>query len=308
MLKLVGTDHDPLFWAEISPFFNNLQLMYSYVVPTAIVRIYTYEGFVIAADGYPTGTTQKIFPAIGPHHSLAYGLCGWANVSGEGTPWRVCWADECREIANRPAPIGNMSKYAKVFTETLGRQVTNKIAQLKENGEISDSDYFQLQTEQRDSSIHFAGYFKGAPRMAVGQIRFNLPTYSANLVRQPDYCNPDDNYLFGSGKIRNLLFSPTEPFFSDSPETLQCAKYIWKRYRTPNLVKLLERRQVSLDEAVEAATDYIEACEDPEAKRIDETACREIAGDIHIATIKPNEGFRWVPGREPSPEATITVP
>jgi hypothetical protein len=56
-------------------------------------------------------------------------------------------------------------------------------------------------------------------------------------------------------------------------------------------VSLIHRQAISIDQAIEAAKDYIEACKDPEARKIDETACKEIAGHFHVATIKPTEGF-----------------
>lgn len=62
---------------------------------TAIIRIYTREGFVVAADGRrrrhrPTGdwailsdSVQKIFPIEEEGRSLAYAMAGAAQIAGE---------------------------------------------------------------------------------------------------------------------------------------------------------------------------------------------------------------------------------
>jgi hypothetical protein len=289
VLRLVGGRiNDPLF-------FEAPQFVYSDFMSTAMVRIYTPEGFVIAADGYPF-STQKIFPAIGPNYKLAYGLVGWAGVRDDETGWRVSWAEECEQIESNLAKMkmDNMGKYAKTFTQMLEGQVTNKISQLRAEGTISDNDYAQLQREQKDSKIHFAGYFNGVPKMVVSRIHFDLPESSASLEAPPQQCEPDLHCLFGSGEIRKVLRLSAEPSFSQPPEALEPARHIWKRYRTANVVKLIERRGVSLAEAIEAAKDYIDACKDSEAIKIDKKACEEIAGHVHVATIKPNQGFEWV--------------
>jgi len=63
-------------------------------MPTAIVRVYTNEGFVIAADGRNlnseaqpgtdpiiTDEAQKIFPAQHHKASLAYAIAGVAGLN-----------------------------------------------------------------------------------------------------------------------------------------------------------------------------------------------------------------------------------
>jgi hypothetical protein len=181
--------------------------------------------------------------------------------------------------------------------------VTAKIAQARTEGKISDEDYAQKLQGQKDSSIHFAGYFNGVPKMVVSQIRFDLPESSASLAHSPEDCDPYLQYLFGSAKIRELLSTPTEPVMGETAEVLQAKKYIWQRYRTPNLASLIQRREVLLAEAVEAAKDYIEACKDPEAIKIEKRACEEIAGDVHIAKITRSGGFAWV--EPPAQERTL---
>ena len=58
---------------------------------TAIVRIYTADGFVIAADGFstedPTGTAQKIFHTSTPSWALAFcpSVCAAALFENKGS-------------------------------------------------------------------------------------------------------------------------------------------------------------------------------------------------------------------------------
>src|SRR5208282_4605383 len=57
-------------------------------MPTALVRLYTPEGWVIAADGRKSNSktgetwdnTKKIFPIIQPGRSLAYAITGDAQI------------------------------------------------------------------------------------------------------------------------------------------------------------------------------------------------------------------------------------
>jgi hypothetical protein len=55
----------------------------------------------------------------------------------------------------------------------------------------------------------------------------------------------------------------------------------------------------NMPEAIATATKYIRAYSDPEAREIDPKACAAVGNRIHIATITPTDGFRWVPGFEP---------
>jgi hypothetical protein len=59
---------------------------------------------------------------------------------------------------------------------------------------------------------------------------------------------------------------------------------------------------LGLDDAVQVAANFIRACSDPAALEVDPYTCAAIGGHIHIATITPRNGFRWVYGFEPIPD------
>lgn len=59
--------------------------------------------------------------------------------------------------------------------------------------------------------------------------------------------------------------------------------------------------------AFEGASSYIEARSQPEARIVDKK-CETTGGRIHIATIKPIEGFAWVPKMEPLSEIEKIAP
>jgi hypothetical protein len=50
----------------------------------------------------------------------------------------------------------------------------------------------------------------------------------------------------------------------------------------------------SLKDAEQYVRGYIEACSSPLALELDEAICKGIGGHIHVATITPSDGFRWV--------------
>jgi hypothetical protein len=53
------------------------------------------------------------------------------------------------------------------------------------------------------------------------------------------------------------------------------------------------KHETSLQGAAYFAKGYIEACSSPLALKFDPT-CEELGGHIHVATITPQDGFRWV--------------
>src|SRR5690242_9871498 len=72
--------------------FSAEPLLVSEPMSTAIVRIYTQEGFVIAADGRRRRTrdwkiisdhVQKVFPVVEPGRSIAYAMTGTTQIPAE---------------------------------------------------------------------------------------------------------------------------------------------------------------------------------------------------------------------------------
>lgn len=120
--------------------------------------------------------------------------------------------------------------------------------------------------------IHFVGYFEGKPSRA--DVRFfhrnQVLAFPTIDVRQP---SPREIKIAGSDIVANLLFET---------EDLRFAPY--RKAREQNF---------TLAEATEVARNYIRACSHPIGRALDEK-CEGIGGQIHIATVNPGEGFRWI--------------
>lgn len=104
-------------------------------VPTAIVRTYTTEGFVIAADSrhfdfdqrtVKSDRVQKIFAVKSPGVSLAYSIIGTVHIAaGDGSGDAFDLVSEAskatREIAADPA--GSLLGYAAQLAERINTRL-----------------------------------------------------------------------------------------------------------------------------------------------------------------------------------------
>jgi hypothetical protein len=114
--------------------------------------------------------------------------------------------------------------------------------------------------------------------MAKRVIRFHQGAVSVSQRDDKLPSRPNDRYLVGSEKIASLLAE------SDADE--------FAKYKKPAFKKLAGNVEVSLQEAVEAAKSYIEACFTTKARELD-PACKFIGGHVWIATLTSAEGFKW---------------
>jgi hypothetical protein len=282
---------------------------------TAIVRIYTPEGFVLAADGFSTendlGAEQKIFPATNsPSWTLAYGLSEKARAffhhDETGVDVIVDFAEECKLTAKRmnSRHPRDLNDYAKTFTRLLGDQIFEQITEAKNHGKIMEEDYSKFMESPRNTTLQFAGYFEGDPAIATTELYFSRPEPYVRLV-QPTTQNFDRFHdCWGSKVVLGVLSSKDSDFTGKfvTAEEVQAASHIASRYRTPEFVKFLTTERLSLDEGVGAAKTYIEACSDLEAPKID-VKCKFIGGRRHIAKITRSDGFVWIEPPAPKPDA-----
>jgi hypothetical protein len=218
----------------------------------------------------------------------SYAVSGWAGVVDEETGVHIPFDGECNDVANALDMGGftDLKSYGEAFARTVGERVQRKIGEARERGSITPEDYVtKIVNKDRWSILHFDGYWRGVPSMAAWTILFHLDQSSVKEYYCPQQVLPDDRYFVGSGPMLNLLEATTDsgPF---------------EKYKIPSFKKLIARRGVSLQEAIEAATSYIEACSQPEAQDLDDD-CKFIGGRVRIATIKPVEGFEWASGSEP---------
>lgn len=249
---------------------------------TAICRIFTSEGFIVAADGrkFVTGPhseikndTQKIFCLETPGGKLAYSLGGTVGLGPDDSdeivfPFRRETEKAAREIKGQPA---NLHEYAQRLSASMHREL------LAVQGRI-DFDGGETEPTLPGSTIAWIfldGYFNGQPSRA--SLRFFredqvLPT--PEVYRESD--NVGDPLGYGSEKIFREVFKTDNPQFA--------------QYRKPKLLS----DQVTLEYAREMAEGYIRAFADPEAQRLDLSRCLGVGGHIHIAKVTALHGFEWV--------------
>jgi hypothetical protein len=269
--------HSPVF---AMPSDVMLPFMYCDSMPTAIVVVCTPEGFVLGADGLGNDSKgsvryseQKIFSTECPSWTLAYTLSGAASILDDETGLDT-FKEECRRIAEelKNKEQIDLGCYAEDFALMLGERIQKQIYQLSP-------------VQAQHAQLNFAGYFKSIPAMAKREIRFHQGEFSMSQRDDKLPPRPNDRYLIGSQKIANLLLESKLDEFA--------------KYRSPSFKKLAENGGVSLQEAIDAARSYIEACSIAKARDLD-PACKFIGGDTCIATITLAEGFKWFEGLAPS--------
>jgi hypothetical protein len=257
---------------------------------TAIVRIYTEEGFVIAADGRQVREdglpfndgAQKIFPLCDERGSLAYAICGTTLMTSDDDTNEPVW-DLAAEMAHAIKSLsGRKSKNLFGYATRLSRPINRHLKEAKQNGNIAK---YPTETDMIDhdgSMIAEAlidGYYNGVP----SRVSIKLYHRSQQLAEPEVFRDsiPTGSYVIHGSKLISESFrNPADRRFADY------GQLAWTN------------SPVTLSEAIKVSEGYIRACSSPEAIQMD-AKCAGIGGHIHIATITPKDGFRWVPGYEP---------
>lgn len=263
-------------------------------MPTAIVRTYTNEGFVIAADGRKTKTqdgsvvvvsdaTQKIFPVVGQAQSLAYAIAGTVQFTPKDSDEIVF--DLIAEISNASQEFASRrSRNLAGYSTRLCRAVNARLAHVQKTGKPFryPEDAVPLPGEHGRTIAHV--FLEGYSGAAPARVRARFCHEDQKLL-EPEIITGElaagCPMVYGPGDVTNLLFKTEDPRFA-----------VYRR-------KTLLRRDMTMSESIEIAKSYIGACCDPEALKIDEKACSGIGGRIHIATITAKNGFQWVEGFGP---------
>ena len=240
-------------------------------MPTAIFMIYTRDGFVIASDGKGSGRResdgeQKIFEASGPDWCLACGVSGAASAIDDNTG-RDAFKDEYSRIINKLKLLNppNLINYADNFISEVGAFWYPEIST-------------HPKVPRTSIKVQLAGYFKGQPGIAERELSFdrngNAPTESVEISCP----KPSRDSLVGSLPIKHRVLAGHDDF---------------QKFKTVGLAKIEAKDpSISLQEAMEAATQYIEACKSPKAREID-SYCKTIGGLICTAILTPTKGFEW---------------
>jgi hypothetical protein len=248
-------------------------------MPTAIIRICTPEGMVIAADGLEAKrnlepnqlSLQKIYPVR--NYSLAYATFGY-TVPGNKT---INLIEETKKSADFLEEIAfdDLSLYAEHFSWPIQKLLLSK----REDGSIP---YFEVGRESGqpgDTILHvfFFGYVQGIA--STVDLRFfhrnSIP--STPSITSVDMKIGRPAWIRGSEVVAEYLFDSKDERFS---AYRKCIPDDWKN--------------ISISQASEIARNYILACDSDIGREVDNIICRQIGGRIHIAKITPSKGFEWI--------------
>jgi hypothetical protein len=253
------------------------------LMPTAICRVYTPEGFVIAADGRRINVgrlpmiennVRKIF-RITPGRMLAYSLAGQTGLGPDGTSetvfsFRTATNQAAREI-HRAQPK-TFDEYAKLLCEYLEHSLKAAI----KTGRIARFDPNPEPSELGDTIawVFLDGYYKRKASRA--KLRFFHEDQRLRSDIIPEALNPGGAISYGSDKIIFEVFDGNNPHFA--------------QYRYPKQ----PTSKIRLRQAIQIAKRSIRAYSNPEAARIDPSTQLSVGGYIHIAKVTPRHGFMWV--------------
>lgn len=240
---------------------------------TAIVRGYTFGGFVIAADGREsiadtrqviTDYKQKIHQIV--PYPLSYCMRGYTLLghwAGRGLDSGVLFNFN-KEVSNAlsslaSAGFGGIGEYARALADA----VHLRLKDISGKQAIDFGGVRGFAQPQPIVTLLLDGYWQGIPeRVNVVFSQSNGQPLKPRVFNEPvEGSEPD---FSGSQKIFNRCF----------PDGLAVG--------------------LCLSDLVCMAREYIQKCCDS-----NEDDCWGIGGRIHIATITPEEGFRWITGYEP---------
>src|ERR1017187_1029679 len=241
---------------------------------TAIFMIYTSEGFAIVSDSKGSmnkGTgEQKIFDASGPDWCLACGVSGTASAVDKQSGRDIfkelyaCVIGQLKTLTPR-----NLTEYADLFISLV-------------EGSWRSEVYSQYDWPKYSLKVQLAGYFKGQPGIAEREIFFDR--YENDPPKKSStFCpTPSEYSLEGSQPVKAKILSGDPDF---------------QKFKTDGLTKIAAKDpSISLQEAMHAATQYIEACKSPKARELD-SYCKSIDGRICTAVLTPTNTFQW--GKNP---------
>lgn len=246
---------------------------------TAIIRIFTPDGFVVAADGRKldprNGTVesdevQKIFPLRHVSGLVAASICGIGGLALDGGITLDLRSVLCNAaIAVQSRNAFDLHAYANLLVAEIDPLVRS----------------FQSTTipTSRDTgtSLLLDGLLYGMPARETITITYGSTGTDVRTVQEWPLLSVKG---YVSEKIWQMLCDDS----SEIAGWLSPYRSVYRRLKTPR----------TLTEATELAVAIIKAHCEPEAGAIDPEFCRTIGGRIHIGTLTPARGFEWVSGFE----------
>jgi hypothetical protein len=251
------------------------------LMSTAIVMIYTKDGFVAASDGFgntgkgaPSLIEQKLFDVVGQNFTLIYGLSGAVSLIDKDANGNEidCFKPIYSQVASelQTITIPNLEEYADLFIGKLGNRIHKEI--------INTTDRWA--DDPHTLKVQFAGYFQGVPGMAERTLTYQRSGFS---VPCKITCSParfaTSSYV-GYDKLAALLAHDVDDEFRDY-RIGGAWKNVWEK-----------NESISLEDAVDAAKKYIIACSSEEARKFDPNKINTIGGKLSLATLTPR--VTWV--------------
>jgi len=273
-----GHEYDPFLGRDITVSYP----IGANVSGTAVIRIHTQDGFVIAADGLRrnirgleiTDSQQKIFRIEQRGGIVAYALTGVTFIQEDAqTTFSV--SDAIAKITN--GLLIDHFTTAERYVRKFGKSAIDSLRKAQKNGQIKQFQDFGKQG--LIVKILFAGYHQKQPFMADITLLHNKQKLQPPQLEFKEYL-PDmtDMKLAGSEIVFNGLLH------TDNPDLV--------RFRSGGFIKFRNKQSLSESDVIELAHNYIAACADAAGRKLDPD-CLGIGGHTHIAIIKP-DGFRWI--------------
>jgi len=251
-------------------------------MPTAIVRICTTEGIVIAADGFEASFLrvenqhlQKIYPI---HNlPLAYAIFGSTGMRIYPDKPIINLIEEAKKSVDalEGCSFDDLSLYAEHFSCPIQEALRMKM----EDGSITCYPSLPEKNEPGHTILHifFFGYYRGIA--STIDLRF---FHREHVLAKPSITSIDMDigpppWIRGSSIIAELLFDSDDERFS--------------AYRIAFPEKPSD---LTINKAAEIAANYIMACSSAVARDADPNLTMHIGGHIHIAKITPSGGFEWI--------------
>lgn len=260
-------------------------------MPTAIVRTYTGDGFIIAADGMAQDNNkkvtslekQKIFP-FGGTKLMAYSMAGQTKIGPDEGP--ETWFDFKKRIDAAVKSV-SMDRDATLtlYAERLKNRIRRELTDRCQGDKIRFDDTPSPHPGERGATIVYVfidGYYKTLESSVTIRFYRHDQRFEADVIPQGQLV-PQAHFYHGSTVIHDLI-QDSDPRFS-----------------TDRFLRPLEVPAPRLSEAalrvVLYSRLYIEACASPEGRALDDF-CKTIGGKIHMVSITPKDGIDWVPGFE----------
>jgi hypothetical protein len=239
---------------------------------TTIVRIYTPEGFVIAADGRNynpetktkvSDSVRKIFLIEESARRLVYSITGTCELTPKESS-EVAF-DVLARIHNAIAEFAGQNfrslwRYADALSKSIidwPEQATQAI--------IGD---------EPPTIVFFDGYYDGRPKRAHIKLLYDGQPPVVSI----DELKPGHPLGVGSERVLQSILEPNGAL---------------ARYRTPAIDVNPDER--TLPDAIAVARTWMSArCCGPEAENID-PGCVSMGGQILMSTLTVSDGFRWIP-------------